>query len=48
MTFDYNDEAIFLVMQRENVNYSLAKMYLDNIYYVDCNDYDSFKLKKLL
>ena len=48
MTFDYNDEAIFLVMQRENVNYSLAKMSLDNIYYVDCNDYDSFKLKKLL
>ena len=48
MTFDYDDEAILLVMQRENVNYSLAKMYLDNIYYVDCNDYDSLKLKKLL
>ena len=47
MTFDYDDEAILLVMQRENVNYSLAQLYLDNIYYVD-NNYDNLKLKKLV
>ena len=46
MTFDYDDEAILLVMQKENVNYSLAQLYLDNIYYVD-NNYDDLKLKKL-
>lgn len=47
MTFDYDDEAILLVMQKENVNYSLAQLYLDNIYYVD-NNYDNLKLKKLV
>ena len=47
MTFDYDDEAILLVMQRENVNYSLAQLYLDNIYYVG-NNYDNLKLKKLV
>ena len=33
LTFNYDDHAILKVIEKENVKYSLAQMYLDNIYY---------------
>ena len=47
LTFDYDDKAILKVISNENVKYSLAKMYLDNIYYVENKEYKNKKLNKL-
>lgn len=48
LTFDYDEKAIFHIMQKENIKYSLAQMYLDNIYYIENKEYESPKLKKLV
>ena len=47
LTFDYDDKAVLKVISNENVKYSLAKMYLDNIYYVEDKEYKNKKLNKL-
>ena len=35
LTFDYNEETIYELMKRKNVNYNISKLYLDNMYYVE-------------
>lgn len=47
LTFDYDDKAIYEIMQKENVKYKLAKMYIENIYYIENKEYENEKLKKL-
>ncbi len=47
LTFDYDDKAILKVIEKEKVKYSLAKMYLDNIYFIEDKEYKNEKLKKL-
>lgn len=48
LTFDYDDKTIFFLMQKYNLKYSLAKMYIDNIYYIENKKYESKKLQKLV
>lgn len=48
LTFDYDDHAILKVMEKENIKYSLAQMYLDNIYYIENKEYNNEKLDKLV
>lgn len=47
VTFDYNNQAIYYLMNKYKMKYEIAKVYLDNIYYVDLVEYESSKLKKL-
>lgn len=47
LTFDYDDKAIYKIMQKENIKYKLAKMYIENIYYIENKEYENKKLKKL-
>lgn len=47
VTFDYNNQAIYYLMNKYKMKYEIAKVYLDNIYYVDLVEYESNKLKKL-
>lgn len=47
LTFDYDDKAIYKIMQKENIKYKLAKMYIENIYYIENKEYENEKLKKL-
>lgn len=47
LTFNYDDHAILKVIEKENVKYSLAQMYLDNIYYIEDKEYQNKKLNKL-
>lgn len=47
LTFDYDDKAIYEIMQKENIKYKLAKMYIENIYYIENKEYENEKLKKL-
>ncbi len=46
LTFTYNEETIFRLMQQENVNYNIASIYLNNIKYVD-KHFNIPKLDKL-
>ena len=46
LTFDYDERTIYELMNQENVNYNIAKLYLKNICYVD-NYCDNDKLNKL-
>lgn len=42
--FDYNEETIYYIMKKYNVKYEIAKIYIDNMYYIEDKDYDSEKL----
>jgi hypothetical protein len=46
--FDYNNETIYYVMKKYNVNYNVAKDYINSIYYLDKDSYDSSKLNELI
>ncbi|MBQ3021650.1 MAG: PD-(D/E)XK nuclease family protein [Bacilli bacterium] len=46
LTFDYDEKTIYELMKLENVNYNIAKLYLNNIKYVD-KYYNIDKLDKL-
>jgi len=48
LTYDYDEKAIFYLMQKYNLKYSLAQMYIDNIYYIENKKYESKKLQKLV
>ena len=46
--FDYDERAIFYLMEKYNIKYDVAKIYLDNIIYV-CKSYSKDKkITKLL
>ena len=46
--FDYNKKTIYEVMKKYNCNYDIAKIYLENIYYVSFERYNNAKLDKLV
>lgn len=47
LTFTYEKEAIYYLINKYNIKYEVAKVYLDNIRYVDVKDYKIDKLNKL-
>lgn len=46
--FYYDEKTIFYLMQKYGYKYEVAKLYLDNLYYVEDKHYDSSKLNKLV
>lgn len=48
LMFDYNNEAIYNVMINSNVNYSVAKNYVDNLYFINNKNYSNSKLDNLV
>ena len=46
--FDYDERAIFYLMEKYNIKYDVAKIYLDNIIYVCESDSKDKKITKLL
>lgn len=46
--FSYSNESIYYLMHKYNYKYDIAKMYLDNIIYVDNKKYNNDKLDKLV
>lgn len=46
--FTYDESAILYVMKKYNIKYDIAKMYLENIYYVEDTLYDIEKLDFLV
>jgi len=45
--FSYDEKSIYYLMNKYNYKYSIAKEYLDNLYYVDESDYKNEKLRFL-
>lgn len=45
--FDYNEETIYYIMNKYNVKYEIAKIYLNNLTYINDTDYDNEKLSFL-
>lgn len=45
--FDYDESAILFIMQEYKIKYDVAKMYLENLYYIDKSEYKSQKLNFL-
>jgi len=48
VTFDYDNKTIYYLMNKYNIKYEVAKIYLDNIYYISDKEYKSSKLNKLV
>ena len=48
VTFDYDNKAIYYLMNKYNIKYEVAKVYLDNIYYIEDKTYNSNKLNFLV
>lgn len=48
LLFDYTNEAIYHVMKNYNVNYGVARNYINNLYFLDKDSYDSDKLNLLV
>lgn len=46
--FDYNNETIFYLMNKYNLKYDVAKVYIENMYYIDNKEYMSSKLNYLV
>ena len=46
--FDYDDEAIYFLMKKYKVKYDVALTYIQNMYYIKKDEYNSKKLQKLL
>jgi ATP-dependent helicase/DNAse subunit B len=46
--FDYDEKTIYYLMNKYGFKYDIARMYLDNIYYVEDKNYNSIKLDKLV
>ena len=46
--FDYDKEAIYYVMKKENVNVDVALEYLNSLYFVEDKKYKNIKLNKLV
>ena len=47
LLFDYDNQTINFVMHKYHVNYGVAKNYINNIYYLENEDYQDNKLKVL-
>ena len=45
--FDYDEETIYYVMTKYNVKYEIAKIYLNNLTYIEDTKYDNEKLSFL-
>lgn len=45
--FDYDEETIYYVMTKYNVKYEIAKIYLENLTYIEDTNYDNDKLSFL-
>lgn len=48
VTFDYDNKSIYYLMNKYNIKYEVAKVYLDNIKYVEDKEYKSSKLNYLV
>lgn len=48
VTFDYDNKTIYYLMNKYNIKYEIAKIYLDNIYYINSTKYDLSKLNLLV
>ena len=48
VTFDYDNKAIYYLMNKYNIKYEVAKVYLDNIYYISDKEYKFSKLNFLV
>ena len=46
--FDYDEKAIFYLINKYNIKYDVAKIYLDNIVYVSDSEVKDQKITKLL
>lgn len=46
--FSYDEKTIYYLMNKYNYKHDVAVKYLDNLYYIDDNDYNNSKLKKLI
>ena len=46
-TYDYDYKAIVYLMEKYSYKYEVAKMYIDNTYYIENKQYKSEKLEKL-
>lgn len=46
--FDYQENTIYYVMNKLNVKYEIAKIYIDNMYYVESKEYRNNKLSFLV
>ena len=42
--FDYDEETIFYIMNKYNIKYEIAKIYIDNLYYLENKNYTNNKL----
>lgn len=42
--FDYDEETIFFVMSKYKIKYEIAKIYLDNMYFIESKNYKNKKL----
>ncbi|MGN1338554.1 MAG: PD-(D/E)XK nuclease family protein [Candidatus Coprovivens sp.] len=45
--FDYNEKTIYYIMNKYNVKYEIAKIYINNLYYINNDTYTNSKLKFL-
>lgn len=48
VTFDYDNKSIYYLMNKYNIKYEVAKVYLDNIKYISDKEYKSSKLNFLV
>ena len=46
--FDYDKQAIYYLMNKYNLTYEIAKIYIDNMYFIEDKNYDNNKLEMLL
>ena len=46
--FDYNKETIYYLMNKYNIKYEVANVYLNNLYYIEDKKYNIDKLDKLV
>lgn len=45
--FDYNEESIYYLMTNYNIKYDIAKIYINNLYYIEDKTYKNSKLNFL-
>lgn len=46
--FKYNEESIHFIMKKCGVNYELARIYIENMYYIENKKYNISKLDNLV
>ena len=46
--FSYDEKAVHYIINKYNVNYDIAIKYLNNLYYLNSNNIDDKKIKKLI